>query len=59
MIGYALYPIRRLDITLKDTKELFNLRYTSVRNIVERVFSVFKVCFKIFHTTHNSYSIRT
>jgi hypothetical protein len=43
----------------KNEKELFNLRHSSIRNVVERTFGVFKARFKIVETTHNGFSLRT
>ncbi|XP_075478954.1 uncharacterized protein LOC142519816 [Primulina tabacum] len=43
----------------EDAKELFNLRHASLRNVIERIFGIFKSRFKIFkiaspfpYTTH-------
>ncbi|XP_022889181.1 protein ALP1-like [Olea europaea var. sylvestris] len=35
----------------ENTKELFNLRHASLRNVVERIFGIFKSRFTIFKTT--------
>ncbi|EME87865.1 uncharacterized protein MYCFIDRAFT_128450, partial [Pseudocercospora fijiensis CIRAD86] len=40
-----------------DYKELFNLRYSSLRNVVERTFSIIKRRFRIFESAPQ-YSIR-
>ncbi|XP_073042049.1 uncharacterized protein [Primulina eburnea] len=34
----------------EDAKELFNLRHASLRNVIERIFGIFKSRFKIFKT---------
>ncbi|XP_075479525.1 uncharacterized protein LOC142520435 [Primulina tabacum] len=36
----------------EDTKELFNLHHASLRNVIERIFGIFKSRFKIFKTAH-------
>ncbi|XP_022869503.1 uncharacterized protein LOC111388913 [Olea europaea var. sylvestris] len=36
----------------ENTKESFNLRHTSLRNVIERIFSIFKSRFTIFKTAH-------
>ena len=41
---------------LETAKELFNLRYTSLRNVIERIFRVVKRKFKIL-TTIGEYSL--
>jgi len=41
---------------LETVKELFNLRYTSLRNAIERIFRVVKRKFKIL-TTIGEYSL--
>ncbi|KAK9118840.1 hypothetical protein Scep_016933 [Stephania cephalantha] len=35
---------------LQDANELFNLRHASLRNVVERLFGIFKSRFTIFKT---------
>ncbi|XP_073137568.1 uncharacterized protein [Henckelia pumila] len=35
----------------EDAKELFNVRHASLRNVIERIFGIFKSRFKIFKTT--------
>lgn len=65
----CLTPYSRVRYHLKEwagsnckpqtAKELFNLRHAGARNVVERVFGVFKARFKIFTTVHDGYSIRT
>jgi hypothetical protein len=67
--GLCLVPYQKVRYHLKewaqgsskpqDAKELFNLRHASARNVVERVFGVFKARFKILSTVHDGYSIRT
>ncbi|XP_073061890.1 uncharacterized protein [Primulina eburnea] len=34
----------------EDAKELFNIRHASLRNVIERIFGIFKSRFKIFKT---------
>ncbi|KAH6779918.1 nuclease HARBI1-like protein [Perilla frutescens var. hirtella] len=36
----------------RNASELFNLRHASLRNVIERIFGVFKSRFTIFKTTH-------
>src|SRR6266480_4932414 len=40
-------------------KELFNLRHSSLRTVIERVFSVLKWRFVILRAGHKGFSIRT
>lgn len=43
----------------KTKEELFNLRHTKLRNVVERIFGVFKARFHIFDKARDGYSIDT
>ena len=44
---------------LKDKKELFNLRYASLRNIIKRAFSILKARFPILNKGRKGYSLKT
>ena len=41
-VRYHLKEARQADQRPKDTKELFNLRHSLLRNVVERIFRVLK-----------------
>ncbi len=43
----------------QNKEELFNLRHAQLRNVVERIFGVFKNRFHIFDKARNGYSMET
>jgi hypothetical protein len=56
------YHLKEFEKTAKrpvNAKELFNLRHASLRNLVERVFGVFKRRFQIYDRARDGYSILT
>jgi hypothetical protein len=51
-VRYHLREIRQVDRAPKDKWELFNYRHSSLRNVVERTFGVFKRRWRIFDRPH-------
>lgn len=41
-VRYYLKKVRQADQKLENAKELFNLRHSSLRNVIERIFGVLK-----------------
>jgi hypothetical protein len=57
-VRYHLKEQRQPDLRPNSAKELFNLRYASLRNFIERIFGVIKRKFKILRTALE-YSVDT
>jgi hypothetical protein len=57
-VRYHLKEQRQADLRPNTAKELFNLRYTSLRNVIERIFGVVKRKFKILGSVAE-YSVDT
>jgi hypothetical protein len=49
-VRYHLKEQRQVDLRPNTAKELFNLRYASLRNVIEWIFRVVKRRFKILGT---------
>jgi hypothetical protein len=51
-VRYYLREFTTAGQALEDKKELFNLRYSSIRNVVERTFGVYKRRWRVFDRPH-------
>jgi hypothetical protein len=58
-VRYHLKEVRQADIRPSNAKELFNLRHSSLRNVVERIFGVLKRQWQILGGKGCEYSIDT
>jgi hypothetical protein len=58
-VKYYLKEVRQSDQKLGNAKELFNLRHSSLRNVVERIFGVLKRQWQILGSKGCEYSINT
>ena len=58
-VRYHLKEWDKQGFKLKDAKELFNLRYSSLRVVVERAFGVLKWRFKVLREPRKGFSINT
>ena len=58
-VRYYLKKQAKANKRLKDKKELFNLRHTSLRNIIKQVFGVLKAHFPILNKGRKGYSLKT
>lgn len=58
-VRYHLKEQRQADQKPQNAKELFNLRHSSLRNVIERIFGVLKRKFKILGGRGCEYSIDT
>lgn len=47
-VRYYLREVQIAGLKLENTKELYNLRHSLLRNVVERIFGIFKRRFQIF-----------
>lgn len=56
---YHLQEWRRGNQRPQNKEELFNLRHAKLRNVVERVYGVFKARFQIFRAARDGFSIKT
>lgn len=58
-VRYHLKEIRQADQKPENAKELFNLRHSSLRNVIERIFGVLKRQWQILSGKGCEYSIET
>jgi hypothetical protein len=58
-VRYHLKEVRQADQRPATPKELFNLRHSSLRNVVERIFGVLKRQWQILGGKGSEYSIET
>lgn len=58
-VRYHLQERRKGKQRPQNMKELFNLRHAKLRNVIERVYGVFKKRFRIFQTARNGFSLKT
>ena len=56
-VRYHLKEQRQANRKLENVKELFNLRYSSLRNVIKRIFGVLKRQWKILRGKGCEYSI--
>jgi hypothetical protein len=56
---YHLAEWRKGNQRPQNKEELFNLRHAKLRNVVERVYGVFKSRFQIFRAARDGFSLRT
>ena len=56
-VRYHLKEVRQADKGPKNAKELFNLRHSSLRNVIERIFGVLKRQWQILGGKGCEYSI--
>ena len=58
-VWYHLKEVRQADQKPENAQELFNLRHSSLRNVIERIFGVLKRQWKILRGKGYEYSIDT
>jgi hypothetical protein len=58
-VRYHLKEVRQADLKPQSAKELFNLRHSSLRNVIERIFGVLKRQWQILAGKGCEYSIDT
>jgi hypothetical protein len=58
-VRYHLKEVRQADQKPENAQELFNLRHSSLRNVIERIFGVLKRQWKILGGKGCEYSIDT
>ena len=58
-VRYYLKEVRQTDLKPENAKELFNLRHSSLRNVIERIFGVLKRQWQILGGKGCKYSIET
>ena len=58
-VRYHLKEVRQTDLKPENAKELFNLRHSLLRNVIERIFGVLKRQWKILGRKGCEYSIET
>lgn len=58
-VRYHLKEVRQANQKPENAKELFNLRHSSLRNVIERIFGVLKRQWKILSGKGCEYSIQT
>ncbi len=58
-VRYHLKEVRQADQKPENAKELFNLRHSSLRNVIKRIFGVLKRQWQILGGKGYEYSIKT
>ena len=58
-VRYHLKEVRQASLKPENAKELFNLRHSSLRNVIERIFGVLKRQWQILGGRGCEYSIGT
>ena len=58
-VRYHLRKQAQANMKPQNAKELFNLRHSSLRNIIERTFGVFKMRFQYFESARQNFPLLT